>query len=165
MKLNIELNEKREIENFFIVFTLGLLTNVKFENNIIDMAERYLFNPYSVSKMKNCDFDIKLIEIIEECCELEDVKEMLGEKELDKVIEDLIQKAFNAESNIQLPVKKIASGLKDIEVFQYEEKVALTCVDFPHILNMHPKIKDTQKIISNRRTLMKIGEKCKEAIS
>ena len=88
MKLTVNDNNKIN-EKFLLVLIIGILNSIK-ENAIsIDEAEKILFLPGYVNDLKRLGIEKKIVKLVEFCCELEDISDIVPEKfktELNKII-------------------------------------------------------------------------------
>jgi hypothetical protein len=77
MNLMISTETKIESEKLILTLVIGIL--VEIENGSIDTeeAECRLFNPYSIKKMQQLEINPCIIELLIECCELDNVKRIV----------------------------------------------------------------------------------------
>lgn len=76
----ININDNSKDNKILLISILGILDSLKYKVITINEAEKFLFSPYIVSRLKNLDTDKRIIEIIEKCTELEDIKDLVPEK-------------------------------------------------------------------------------------
>lgn len=92
-------------EKTLLFSIIGTLETVKEGSITIDEAEKFLFSPCMIKKLRLRKCDEKIIELIAKGCELEDIDSLLPEK-LDEVIDGLkketimIIKNYKEYSNI-----------------------------------------------------------------
>lgn len=109
MKLNISISGKNESERLISIIELGLLSAIEKQLISIEEAEGYLFNPLTVSKLEAYGLDEKVIEIIREGCELEDIQSLVPEKmssNIKRLKEKVVRNITSIESP-ELPMEKI----------------------------------------------------------
>jgi RNA binding exosome subunit len=109
VKLNISISGKNESERLISIIELGLLSAIENQLISIEEAEGYLFNPLTVSKLEACGLDEKVIEIIKEGCELEDIQSLVPEKmssNIKRLKEKVVRNITSIESP-ELPTEKI----------------------------------------------------------
>lgn len=75
--LVVELCEPEEASRFLAVVAVGLLTAVSNEVMTLAEAERLLFTPRTVKVLENKSLPPALCQLIMECCELEDILDLL----------------------------------------------------------------------------------------
>jgi hypothetical protein len=92
-ELTIKVDEKEEIEIFVSIIILGLCTALKEDVLGIEDAESYLYNPYSMERLKKLAVNQELIDIVHLGTELEDVKSLLP-GELTASIEEIEEKTL-----------------------------------------------------------------------
>lgn len=92
-------------EKMLLISIIGTLEAVKEGKMSIDEAEKFLFSPRMLRKLKEKHYDEKIIYIIELGCELEDIASLLPEKLLQS-IEDLKVQALNIMEDYQEIDKK-----------------------------------------------------------
>lgn len=92
-ELTIKVDEKEEIEIFVSIIILGLCTALREGVLGIEDAEGYLYNPYSMERLKKLAVNQELIDIVHLGAELEDIKSLLPD-ELAASIEEIEQKTL-----------------------------------------------------------------------
>lgn len=80
MELNVSLKTKKDIEYFILITNIGMMTALKEGLISIEEIENYIYNPYSVEKIKNLGINIDIIKLVELGCELEDVESLIPDK-------------------------------------------------------------------------------------
>ncbi|MBP5577237.1 MAG: DUF3969 family protein [Treponema sp.] len=84
---------KERIEKLLLINILGTLEALKNKKVSIDESEAIIFTPYTFFTLEERGVDKKIIDLLQECCELEDVESLCPDK-LDNVIEDLKQRTL-----------------------------------------------------------------------
>lgn len=84
---------KERIEKLFLINILGTLEALKNKKITIDESEKIIFTPYTFFTLEEKGVNKKIIDLLQECCELEDVESLCPDK-LDKVIEELKQRTL-----------------------------------------------------------------------
>lgn len=76
-KLIISTETKSESEKLILTLIIGAL--VEIEDGLIDIevAERRLFNPYSIKKLQDLEINPCIVELLIECCELDNIKRIV----------------------------------------------------------------------------------------
>lgn len=80
-------------EKILLIAIVGNLEAIKKGGITIEEAEKFLFSPYMVNKLKTKKCDEKIIQIVEKGCELEDIYSLIPEK-LYEVIDEMKQEAL-----------------------------------------------------------------------
>lgn len=80
-------------EKLILVSLLGVIEALKNSGMSICEAEKFLFSPYMINKLKSRKCNEKIIDILERGCELEDVASLIPDKLL-KIINELGQKTL-----------------------------------------------------------------------
>lgn len=75
-------------EKLILVSLLGIIDALKNNGLAIDEAEKILFSPYMINKLRNGKCNMKIIDILEKGCELEDIESLIPDRLL-KVINEL----------------------------------------------------------------------------
>ena len=75
-------------EKIILLAIIGNLEAIKKDGITIDEAEKFLFSPYMIKKLRAKMCDEKIIKIITKGCELEDIASLIPEK-LNDVINEL----------------------------------------------------------------------------
>ena len=84
---------KERIEKLLLINILGTLEALKNKKVSIDESEAIIFTPYTFFTLEERGVDKKIIDLLQECCELEDVESLCPDK-LDNVIVDLKQRTL-----------------------------------------------------------------------
>lgn len=84
---------KERIEKLLLINILGTLEALKNKKVSIDESEAIIFTPYTFFTLEERGVDKKVIDLLQECCELEDVESLCPDK-LDNVIEELKQRTL-----------------------------------------------------------------------
>ena len=84
---------KERIEKLLLINILGTLEALKNKKVSIDESEAIIFTPYTFFTLKKKGINKKIIDLIHEGCELEDVESLCPDK-LDNVIEELKQRTL-----------------------------------------------------------------------
>lgn len=87
--LNLQIQDKLEMELFLGLLSLGICTSLK--ENLIDIecAERILYSPYMMEKLKKFQLSSKVIDLINQGTELEDIRSLIPEK-LETQFQDMV---------------------------------------------------------------------------
>jgi hypothetical protein len=93
--LSITIDTKIEQERLVLILASGIAVALRGGAISIDEAENFLFNPYSISKLRNRGFDQKIIDIIHLGTELEDIKSLIPDH-LDEAINNIYKNAIDA---------------------------------------------------------------------
>jgi len=88
-----ELN-KIYLEILVLEAILGVIKSIKDNSFSIDEAERALFMPWVPEYLKKIELDSKIIDLIWQGIELEDVKDLCTEDDLTKEVEKLEKSIF-----------------------------------------------------------------------
>lgn len=80
-------------EKMLLIAIVGNMESIKNKGITIDEAEKFLFCPHVVNKLKTKKCNEKIIELIEKGCELEDIYSLIPEK-LDETINEIEQEAL-----------------------------------------------------------------------
>lgn len=104
MKLQIELKHSEEIQKFLCVLNLGMLDSLLEGALTFDEAYAYLYRPYVAQLLKENEANKAVIELFEECCMLEDIRDIAPDK-----LEDAIK--LKRKETIDL-LKSISSTAK-----------------------------------------------------
>ena len=83
----------KRTEKLILINMLGVLEALKNKKITIDESEKIIFTPYTFITLKKKGVNKKIIDIIQEGCELEDVESLCPDK-LDNVIENLKQRTL-----------------------------------------------------------------------
>ena len=75
-------------EKILLLSIVGTLEAIKNDGITIDEAEKFLFSPHMIKKLRVRQCNEKIIALIAKGCELEDIASLLPEK-LDEVIGEL----------------------------------------------------------------------------
>lgn len=80
-------------EKILLLNVIGCLEAVKNSGITIEEAEKFMFSPYMIKKLKAKECDEKIVELISKGCELEDIVSLIPQ-ELNKVLEEIKQEAL-----------------------------------------------------------------------
>ena len=75
-------------EKAILAIILGLLDGISNNALTIEECEKILFAPYISVKLKQNNFNEEIIDVIDQCCELEDIKSLIPDK-LDENIDSI----------------------------------------------------------------------------
>lgn len=87
-KLNINIQDKVEIERFVLINIIGLLDSALAKAITIDDISTYIFNPFTMERLRAINVNHNILDIIEDGCVLEDIERLIPdilEKELGKL--------------------------------------------------------------------------------
>ena len=84
---------KERIEKLLLIDILGALEALKNKKITINESETNIFTPYTFFTLEKKGINKKIIDLIQECYELEDVESLCPDK-LDNVIEELKQRTL-----------------------------------------------------------------------
>ncbi|WP_341278982.1 DUF3969 family protein [Paenibacillus sp. FSL H8-0537] len=76
MKLKIELEHSEEIQKFLCILNLGMLNSLIEGALTFEDAYAYLYRPYVAELLKQNDANKTITELFEECCMLEDIRDV-----------------------------------------------------------------------------------------
>ena len=80
-------------EKELLLSVIGILTALEHSSITIEESESYLFSPRIINQLKKDKTDNRIIEIIEECCELEDIESLIPNR-LNDTISDLRERSL-----------------------------------------------------------------------
>lgn len=80
MNLQIELKHSDEIQKFLCILNLGMLDSLLEGALTFEDAYAYLYRPYVAQLLKQDNANKEIIELFEECCMLEDIRDIAPEK-------------------------------------------------------------------------------------
>lgn len=80
-------------EKMMLISIIGTLETIKQGGLSVDEAEKFLFSPYMVRRLKEKQYNETIINIIEKGCELEDILSLLPEDFLEE-LEEMKQEAL-----------------------------------------------------------------------
>ncbi len=80
-------------EKILLINIVGVLETLRKGNLSINEAEKFLFSPYFINKLKRGDCNYEIIDILERGCELEDIASLLPQN-LEKNIMELKEQAL-----------------------------------------------------------------------
>lgn len=92
VKLDVSIQGKEEIEKFLLFGIIGLLDSLKEGLVTIKECEIYLFCPYCIKKLKKKNIDDKILNLLWDCCELEEIASLMP----DKYISELLNLKYRA---------------------------------------------------------------------
>jgi hypothetical protein len=113
-KMTFTVFGKERIEKLLLINILGTLEALKNKKVTIDESEKVVFTPYTFFTLKKKGINKKIIDLIHEGCELEDVEFLCPEK-LDKVIEELKQRTLNLLGEYEEDNKQIWVQIDDVK--------------------------------------------------
>ena len=87
-------------EKIILISIVGILEAIKNDKLSIDEAEKFLFSPYMVKKLRVKGCSESIIDILERGCELEDIASLIPEK-LTKMVNELQNMAFELMNDYQ----------------------------------------------------------------
>lgn len=106
--LEISIEDRTEIERFLLILNIGLINSLKNGLITIDEAENFLYNPFSLERLKDLGIDQKITELIHEGCELENIDRII-KNQLKQTIDELENKSINNLRKLPkalIPLKK-----------------------------------------------------------
>ena len=74
----IRVNKKEEKK--VLIKIIGVLESLSYNAITITEGEKYIFSPKNSKRLINMNCNKDIIDIIEECCELEDIESLIPEK-------------------------------------------------------------------------------------
>lgn len=86
--LNISIQNKIETERFILISVIGLVKSAIVKAVTVDDISTYMFNPFTIEKLKKMNVNANILEILEEGCILEDIEDLrpdILERELNKL--------------------------------------------------------------------------------
>lgn len=92
-------------EKMLLISIIGTLETLKRKSIAINEAEKYLFSPHMINKLRDNGCSSKIIDILERGCELEDIASLLPQS-LTKNINELQEQALKIVSEYQIYDKK-----------------------------------------------------------
>lgn len=87
-------------EKIILINIVGILEAIKNDKLLIDEAEKFLFSPYMVGKLRIKKCNESIIDILERGCELEDIVSLIPNK-LSKTIDELENMALGLMKNYE----------------------------------------------------------------
>lgn len=75
--MDIDLKDKIIYEKVLVIHILGTLETLKRKKMSINEAEKFIFSPYIVNKVKKRECNDKIVNVLERGCELEDIASLL----------------------------------------------------------------------------------------
>jgi hypothetical protein len=109
MNLILSTNTKEENENIILIIIIGIIESLKSKTLDIEYSEKIIFNPYSMSKLKEKGLSKEIINLIHLGTELENVERIIPEN-LNNSFNDILEKAQRLLKEnlkqISLPEKK-----------------------------------------------------------
>ncbi|MGG4444092.1 DUF3969 family protein [Brevibacillus fortis] len=85
MNLQIELKHSDEIQKFLCILNLGMLDSLLEGALTFEDAYAYLYRPYVAQLLKQNNANKAIIDLFEECCMLEDIRDIAPEKLQDAI--------------------------------------------------------------------------------
>ncbi|WP_028559916.1 DUF3969 family protein [Paenibacillus pinihumi] len=80
MNLQIKLEQSEEIQKFLCILNLGMLDSLLEGALTFEDAYVYLYRPYVSQLLEQNEANKAIIELFEECCMLEDIRDIAPEK-------------------------------------------------------------------------------------
>jgi len=80
LSLHIELKHSDEIQKFLCILNLGMLDSLLEGALTFEDTYAYLYRPYVAQLLKQNNANREIIELFEECCMLEDIRDLAPEK-------------------------------------------------------------------------------------
>lgn len=80
MDLRIVLKDSNEAQKFLYILNVGMLDSLLKGAITFDEAYAYLYRPYVAQFLRRNNANKEIIELFEECCMLEDIKNIAPEK-------------------------------------------------------------------------------------
>ncbi|WP_339190067.1 DUF3969 family protein [Paenibacillus sp. FSL P2-0121] len=80
MNLQINLEQSEEIQKFLCILNLGMLDSLLEGALTFEDAYAYLYRPYVAQLLEQNEANKAIIELFEECCMLEDIRDIAPEK-------------------------------------------------------------------------------------
>ncbi|KAB1438060.1 DUF3969 family protein [Candidatus Galacturonibacter soehngenii] len=77
-----------------LINIIGVLVAIKEKKMSIEEAEKFIFSPYFIQKVKESCDEEQLIDILERGCEIEDIESLLPDR-LEYNVQILIDKTLN----------------------------------------------------------------------
>lgn len=109
MNLSIESFDKLN-EKILLISIIGTLSSLQHNAISIEESEKFLFSPRMVQILKNKNCNTKIIDLVELCCELEDVISLIPNQfasTLEKIYKEAIDLLMSYdELNIDFWIKK-----------------------------------------------------------
>ena len=105
---------KERIEKLYLITILGTLEALKNKRTTIDESEKIIFTPYTFFTLEKKGINKEIIDLLQECCELEDIKSLCPDK-IDNIIEDLKQKTLILLDNYEEDKLEIWVQIDDVK--------------------------------------------------
>lgn len=80
MSLQINLKQPEEIQKFLCILNLGMLDSLLDGALTLEDAYIYLYRPYVAQFLKENKANKAIVELFEECCMLEDIRDIAPDK-------------------------------------------------------------------------------------
>ncbi|WP_340025688.1 DUF3969 family protein [Paenibacillus sp. FSL K6-1096] len=80
MNLQIDLEHPDEIQKFLCILNIGMLDALLNGALTLEDAYAYLYRPYVAQLLQQNNANKDLVELFEECCMLEDIRDIVPEK-------------------------------------------------------------------------------------
>lgn len=80
-------------EKIVLISLVGILETLKGKKISIDEAEKFLFSPHTITRLRKKNCDKRILDILERGCELEDIASLMPDR-LMKTIDDLERMVF-----------------------------------------------------------------------
>lgn len=85
MNLQIELANTEEIQRFLCVLNLGVLDSLLEGLLTFEDSYAYLYRPYVAQLLKENEANKEIVKLFEECCMLEDIRDLAPQKLKDAI--------------------------------------------------------------------------------
>ena len=106
--MRVSIKDKSEIERFILLMNISLMIGLREGILSIQEIENYIYNPYSVEKLKKIGIGKEAIKLVNLGCELEDVLSLIPDR-LENSISDIENQSKELLRSLPkpvLPVKK-----------------------------------------------------------
>lgn len=80
MNLQIDLKHPDEIQKFLCILNVGMLDALLNGALTLEDAYAYLYRPYVAQLLEQNNANKEIVELFEECCMLEDIRDIVPEK-------------------------------------------------------------------------------------
>lgn len=84
---------ERVDEKIILLNVIGCLEAVKNGGITVEEAEKFIFSPHMIKRLKEKGYNDKIVELISKGCELEDIVSLMPQ-ELENVLEEMKQEAI-----------------------------------------------------------------------
>ena len=90
---NLQPDFKKVNEKIILITIIGILEAIKAKAITIEEAEKFLFSPHMARNLKNNRCDEKVLGLILEGCELENIDSLIPEK-FNQIVDEIKQRAL-----------------------------------------------------------------------